>query len=123
VEGDLRPGGEFRASFVASGWEGTGRVEACEPPRRVLVVTRDADEPSTTFDHSIEVTLTADGDQVLLAWEERGIPLNLLGEYGAGIQIHVEDLATYLGGAERADAQARWEDLVPSYRDLAKDVG
>jgi uncharacterized protein YndB with AHSA1/START domain len=31
VEGDLRLGGEFRAHFFASGWEGTGRVEACEP--------------------------------------------------------------------------------------------
>ena len=30
-EGDLRLGGEFRARFFASGWEGTGRVEACEP--------------------------------------------------------------------------------------------
>jgi uncharacterized protein YndB with AHSA1/START domain len=30
VEGDLRPGGEFRARFFASGWEGTGRVDACE---------------------------------------------------------------------------------------------
>src|SRR5580692_4746281 len=27
VEGDLRLGGEFRACFFASGWEGTGRVE------------------------------------------------------------------------------------------------
>jgi uncharacterized protein YndB with AHSA1/START domain len=31
VEGDLRLGGEFRASFLATRWEGTGRVEACEP--------------------------------------------------------------------------------------------
>ena len=31
VEGDLRLGGEFRARFFASGWEGAGRVEACEP--------------------------------------------------------------------------------------------
>jgi len=31
IEGDLRLGGEFRARFFASGWEGTGRVEACEP--------------------------------------------------------------------------------------------
>ena len=43
VEGDLRLGGEFRARFYASGWEGTGRVEACEPPHRLLVVTKDAD--------------------------------------------------------------------------------
>ena len=39
VEGDLRLGGEFRARFFASGWEGTGRVEACEPPRRLLLLT------------------------------------------------------------------------------------
>ena len=40
VEGDLRLGGEFRARFFATGWEGTGRVEACEPPQRLQVVTR-----------------------------------------------------------------------------------
>ena len=34
VQGDLRPGGEFRVRVLASGWAGTGRVEACEPPRR-----------------------------------------------------------------------------------------
>src|SRR5262245_27517761 len=45
VEGDLRPGGEFRAHFFASGWEGTGRVEVCEPLHRLLVLTKDADEP------------------------------------------------------------------------------
>src|SRR5437016_9020183 len=44
-EGDLRLGGEFRAHFFASGWEGTGRVEACEPPRHLLVLTKDPDEP------------------------------------------------------------------------------
>ena len=31
VEGDLRLGGEYRALLFSSGWEGTGRVEACEP--------------------------------------------------------------------------------------------
>ena len=36
VEGDLRLGGEFRASFT-SGWEGPGRVDVCEPPRRLLL--------------------------------------------------------------------------------------
>jgi uncharacterized protein YndB with AHSA1/START domain len=42
IEGDLRVGGEFRAHFsLASGWEGTGWVEACEPPRRLLVRTVD----------------------------------------------------------------------------------
>ncbi len=31
VEGDFRPGGEFHAHIDSSGWDGTGRVEACEP--------------------------------------------------------------------------------------------
>src|SRR5262252_9097399 len=42
VEGDLRLGGEFHARF-ADGWEGTGRVDACEPARRLLVTMRDTD--------------------------------------------------------------------------------
>src|SRR5258707_4422860 len=33
VDGDLRLGGEFRLLVHASGWEGTGRVDACEPPQ------------------------------------------------------------------------------------------
>jgi len=58
VEGDLRLGGEFRARFFASGWEGTG------------------------------------------------------------IQVHVEDLAAYLVGRERCDAEARWQELLPAYQAL-----
>src|SRR6187397_60159 len=45
VEGDLRLGGEFRARFFASGWEGTGRVEVCDPPQRLLILTASPDEP------------------------------------------------------------------------------
>lgn len=44
VEGDLHLGGGFRAHIDSSGWDGTGRVEACEPPRRLLVTTKGADE-------------------------------------------------------------------------------
>ncbi len=84
VEGDLRLGGEFRARFFASGWEGTGRIDSCEPPRHLLVWTKDEEQPDET---PIEVTLTDDGDQTTLVWEERGMPLNLIAAYGAGIQI------------------------------------
>ena len=122
VEGDLRPGGEFRAHFFASGWEGTGRVEVCEPPQRLLVLTRAADEPDATDEHAIEVTLTAAGDHTILAWEEREMPVNLLPAYGAGVQVHVEDLAAHLAGRERCDAAARFDELVPAYRELASGV-
>jgi uncharacterized protein YndB with AHSA1/START domain len=103
VEGDLRLGGEFRARFFASGWEGTGRVEACESPRRLLLLT---EQPGQSDEHVIEATLTADGDQTILVWEERGMPLDHLAAYGAGIQVHVEDLAAHLAGRERCDADA-----------------
>jgi uncharacterized protein YndB with AHSA1/START domain len=121
VEGDLRLGGEFRARFFASGWEGTGRVEVCERPQRLLLLTMAPDQPED--EHFIEVTLTADGDQTILAWEERGMPLEYLAAYGAGVQVHVEDLAAYVAGGERCDAGARWQELLPAYQDLAANVG
>jgi len=117
-EGDLRLGGEFRARFF-DGWEGTGRVEACEPPRHLLVMTKHVRQ---TDEHTIEATLTADGDHTVLVLDLRGMPVNLLAEYGAGNQVHVEDLAAYLAGRERGDGEARWNELMPAYRDLAADV-
>jgi uncharacterized protein YndB with AHSA1/START domain len=119
VEGDLRPGGEFRARFFASGWEGTGRVEACDPPRRLLVAT---EQPGQPDEHAIEVTLATDGDQTILVWEERGMPLDHLAAYGSGIQVHVEDLAAHIAGRERGDADARWGELLPAYQALAVSV-
>ena len=119
VEGDLRLGGEYRARVFASGWEGTGRVEACEAPQRLLVLTR---EPGQPEDQSIEVTLTADGGQTTVVWPERGMPVAHLAGYGAGIQVHVEDLGAYLAGRERCDAGARMGELFPAYEPLAAKV-
>ena len=119
VEGDLRPGGEFRARYFASGWEGTGHVDVCEPPRRLLIRTTSPDEP----DGVVEATLTADGDATILVIEDRGLPLEQIAAYGAGDQIHVEDLAAYLAGGEPCDSRARWQELHPVYRQLAADLG
>jgi uncharacterized protein YndB with AHSA1/START domain len=120
VEGELRLGGEFHARFFSSGWEGTGRVEVCEPPRRLLVVTKGDDAP---YELVTEVTLTADGDQTVLVFEERGMPLDQLAAYGAGNQVHVEDLAAHLAGGERGDANTRWGELLPAYEALAANSG
>jgi len=119
VEGDLRVGGEYQARLFASGWEGTGRIEACEPPKRLLVVTKDAD---ASEEQEIEITLTADGDGTALVWEERGMPVDLAAAYGAGVQVHVEDLVAYLGGRDRCDASARFEQLFPTYQGLSARV-
>ncbi len=119
VTGDLRLGGEYRFYFFASGSEGTGRVEVCEPPRRLLLA-HGLGEP---HEQVIEATLAADGDQTILVIEQRGMPLDRLAGYGAGIQVHVEDLAAHLAGRERCDANARWEELEPAYDDLAATIG
>ena len=119
VEGDLRPGGEFHARVRDAG-ERTGRVDACEPPRRLLLTMRDPDpQPGQPEETVIEAQLTADGGQTILVLEEQGMPLDLLAAYGAGIQVHVEDLAAHIAGRGRCDAQTRWNELLPAYQDLA----
>jgi uncharacterized protein YndB with AHSA1/START domain len=128
VEGDLRPGGAFRVYLEADDVESTGRVEACEPPRRLLVTTRETDESwrrgqgVPPFDETLEATLTADGDQTILVVEVQGMPLDKIAFYGAGWQIHAENLAAYLAGPERGDTEARWDELVPPYQALAANL-
>ncbi|HEX7003819.1 MAG TPA: SRPBCC domain-containing protein [Trueperaceae bacterium] len=118
IEGDLFQGGEFRARYFASGWEGAGLVEVCEPPRHLLIATKSAGEP----DGAVEVTLAAHGQQTILVIEDRGVPLDQIAAYGAGDQIHIEDLAAYLSGRERCDAKSRWQELYPVYQRIAATV-
>ncbi len=119
VEGDLRVGGEFRAHFFSTGWTGTGRVEVCEPPHHWLVLTTDEEDSD---EHAIEATLTADGDQTILVIEERGMPMGQLAAYGAGIQVHVEDLSAHIAGREPRDPGERWAELLAAYQALSLAV-
>ena len=128
VEGDLRPGGEFHLFLESNDWEGAGRVEACEPPRRLLVTWRESDASwrkgrgVPPFDATIEVTLTPDGEETVLVIEVLGLPLDAIAAYGAGWQIHAESLAAYLAGREAGGIEARWQELVPAYDDLAEKL-
>jgi uncharacterized protein YndB with AHSA1/START domain len=123
IDGDLRLGGEFRARWFASGWEGTGTVDVCEPPRHFRLTTYDANpqpgQPPETF---IEVQLAADGNQTLLVVEERGMPVSMIAGYGAGVQMHVEHLADHVAGREHIDVESRWEELFPVYRGIAAGI-
>jgi uncharacterized protein YndB with AHSA1/START domain len=129
VDGDLRLGGAFRMYLEGADIESTGRVEACEAPRRLLVTTRETDESyrkgqgAPPFDQVTEVTLTADGDQTILVIEIQGMPLDKIADYGAGWQVHAEHLAAYLTGREPSDTGVRWGELVPPYQDLAAKIG
>jgi uncharacterized protein YndB with AHSA1/START domain len=108
--------------------ERTGQVEACEPSQRLVVTTRETDEsyrrgqgvpPS---DAVWELTLTADGDQTILVIEVKGMPLDKIAFYGAGWQIHAENLAAYIAGRQPDDIEARWDELVPPYQELASTI-
>jgi uncharacterized protein YndB with AHSA1/START domain len=110
VEGDLRLGGQFRASFT-SGWEGPGRVDVCDPPRRLLV-TMDQDTQDETV---IAAELSPDGEQTRLVVEERGLPFGEAADHGGGWQAHIEDLAAHLAGRPRTDWRTRWAELAPAY--------
>jgi uncharacterized protein YndB with AHSA1/START domain len=129
VEGDLRPGGQFRLYVDDADSDYTGRVEECEPPRRLRVTTRETDESHQRgqgvppYDSVLEATLTADGDETILVIEVRGMPLEAVAYYGAGWQIHAENLAAYLSGRQSGDTEARWGELVPPYQDLAASIG
>src|SRR6266480_5321878 len=64
VEGDLRPGGQFRLHVESADIDAAGRVEACEPPRRLLVTNRETEESHQRgqgvppYEEAIEATLT-----------------------------------------------------------------
>jgi uncharacterized protein YndB with AHSA1/START domain len=118
IDGELRPGGDFSAYFFATGWEGTGHVDACEAPQLLRILTKSEGEP----DCIIEITLAADGERSNVVFEDRGLPLEQIAAYGAGDQVLVEDLAAYLDGQDRCDARARWQELHPAYQTLATNL-
>jgi len=128
VDGDLKPGGSYRLFVETDGLETAGRIELCEPPRRLRVTSRETDESfkkgqgAPPFDEIVEVTLAAEGEQTVLVAEVRGLPLDKIEYYGVGWQIHAENLATHIAGHERGDTEPRWDELLPAYRDLAAAV-
>ena len=92
VDGELSQRGEFRV-LIADAGDRTGQVEACEPPQRLVVTTRETDESYRRgqgvppFDAVWEITLTADGDGTTLVIEVKGMPLEKIAFFGAGWQI------------------------------------
>ncbi|MGH7610795.1 MAG: SRPBCC domain-containing protein [Candidatus Dormibacteria bacterium] len=128
LDGDLRQGGSFHLYLASDDWEGTGRVEVCEPPSHLLVTSRETDESwrkgqgAEPFDETLDLTLAPDSGQTVLVLEVRGLPREPLYAYGAGWQIHAENLASYLAGRELGDAEARWSELAPAYQELAEGL-
>lgn len=128
VSGDLHVGGMVHAVFTST-WAGPARIEVCDAPHHLLLTT----EPGTDDESQIEAWLTAEGSQTRLAVEERGLPADKLHFYGAGWQVHLEDLGRALandgpahadGWSEQRAAAAwheRWTELTPAYQGSAVD--
>jgi uncharacterized protein YndB with AHSA1/START domain len=112
VKGDLNVGGEFTAVVFASGWDGHGRIDACVPQRR-LEVTMWEEEGA---EHVVAAELAADDGHTTLMLEVRGLPLDFVWAYGAGWQVHLEDLGTHLTEQGSPNLPSRWEELEPLYR-------
>lgn len=122
VSGDLREGGTVHAVFTST-WSGPARIDVCEGPHHLLLTT----EPGTADEAELEAWLTPEGSRTRLVVEERGLPVDGLHFYGAGWQVHLEDLGRALaaGGTAHADGwsadeaapawHARWQELVPAY--------
>lgn len=119
VSGELEVGGSFTARFT-SGWEGSGRVDVCERPHRLLVTTWE--DESREQESTIEATLTPVDGGTRLVVEERGMPVDQLPAYGAGWQVHAEDLASHVAGRDRDPDEARWVDMVPAYRAMVEEA-
>jgi uncharacterized protein YndB with AHSA1/START domain len=117
VDGDARLGGVLQASFT-SHWNGTVRVDVCEPPKRLLVTSWSDDTEETVM----EAWLSPEGRGTRLIIEERGLPVEDVAAHGAGWQVHVEDLAALIAGNDPSNWEARWRELTPVYAGLAKDL-
>lgn len=115
IEGDLRPGGHIQARLTST-WSGPGRIDICDPPRRLLVTM----EPGTADETVIEAVLTPVGAQTRLVIVQRGLALADLPGRGAGWQAHVEHLATYLSGRQPGPWRERWAELTPAYEALGQ---
>ncbi|MFI5693759.1 SRPBCC domain-containing protein [Kribbella sp. NPDC051586] len=125
VTGELHEGGLIHAVFTST-WSGPARIEVCEAPRHLLLTT----EPGGEDESQLEAWLTAEGSQTKLVVEERGLPLGSLHFYGAGWQVHLEDLARLLttdgpvhpdGWTAQTPAptwKARWTELTSVYQNL-----
>jgi uncharacterized protein YndB with AHSA1/START domain len=132
VSGDLQEGGTVQAVFTST-WTGPMRIDVCDAPHHLLLTAEPGTAQETQMEAwlSVEPTAGADSQRTRLVVEERGILLAQLHFYGAGWQVHLEDLGRSIAsdgvahkGGWSADRPApawhdRWKELTPEYQKAA----
>jgi uncharacterized protein YndB with AHSA1/START domain len=115
VDSTLAQGGEFDAAVFASGWEGHGHIDVCEPRHTLRVTMWEQEEKK----HVVIAELSTEDNRTTLVLDVRGIALDVLFAYGAGWQMHTEDLGAHLAGRDYIDRPSRWDELEPEYAAMA----
>lgn len=118
--GDLTTGSTYHSRFHASGAEGDKRIDACEAPTHFRVTGLDESGKDAQV---IDATLKADGDGTVVTLTQTGLPLEWIAAFGAGMQVHFEDLALHLAGKERSNSDARMDELMPVYEKQGVTTG
>lgn len=113
VRGDLRVGGQYTAVITISGWDGTGQIDRCEPPRRLAVTMWEQVEAKSV----VAIELEPDDGSTIIAAEVRGVPPEAVWAYGAGWHLHAEHLAAHVEGHAHPATDARWATLEAHYRE------
>ena len=88
---------------------------ACERPTRLFLTTWEDTAPEQ--ESTIEVLLSSVEGGTRLVIEERGVPLAQVTSYGAGWQVHAEDLAAHVAGKDRDEDPSRWRAAVSAYQE------
>ena len=126
VSGDLHEGGMVEA-VLTSTWSGVMRIDVCDAPHHLLLTSA----PGTEDEAQIEAWLTSAESGTRLVVEERGLPAGGLHFFGAGWQVHLEDLGHSLardgdvhpegwsGGKPAAGWHQRWVELTRTYEQTA----
>jgi uncharacterized protein YndB with AHSA1/START domain len=118
--GDLTAGSTYHSRFHASGAEGDKRIDECAAPTHFRVTGLDE---SGKEGQVVDVTLTPDGDGTVVALTQSGLPLKWIAAFGAGMQVHFEDLALHLAGKERSKSDTRMDELMPLYEKQGVTAG
>ncbi len=104
----------YRLDF-GDGQETTGTIEACDPPRALVVSWDFPGEPTSR----VSVEIRPDGDGAVLVLDHTRLPLNQGAGYGAGWEAHLATLEAQLAGEPAPDWDERFTALLPAYRAAA----